>query len=163
MNRNLVGSIFGRSQVLERTFHRCFLPSFTSFGWGVSEEKIKMWKFNGRQTMDAKWWQKLTLPLARWAKKDKIIDYKILILCWTCPCNEIWLSVSNTSFFFFLFFLTKREVDMFLLLYHPLMQIFFFIVQVAYISCYNLLQYCRWFLRWMRYFAVYLNIRVFFF
>ena len=61
-----------------------------------------------------------------------------------------------------LFFLTKREVDMFLLLYHPLMQIFFFIVQVAYISCYNLLQYCRWFLRWMRYFAVYLNIRVFF-
>jgi hypothetical protein len=35
---------------LERTFHRCFLPSFTSFGWGVSEEKIKMWKVNGRQT-----------------------------------------------------------------------------------------------------------------
>ena len=62
-------------QSLERTFHRCFLPSFTSFGWGVSEEKIKMWKINGRQmtydrgrTMDSKWWQKLTLPLARWAK-----------------------------------------------------------------------------------------------
>jgi hypothetical protein len=33
---------------LERTFHRCFLPSFTLFGWGVSEEKIKMWKVNGR-------------------------------------------------------------------------------------------------------------------
>ena len=29
-------------QSLERTFHRCFLPSFTLFGWGVSEEKIKM-------------------------------------------------------------------------------------------------------------------------
>ena len=57
-------------QSLERTFHRYFLPSFTSFGWGVSEEKIKMWKVNGRQTMDAKWWQKLTLPLARWAKKN---------------------------------------------------------------------------------------------
>ena len=56
-------------QSLERTFHRCFLLSFTSFGWGVSEEKIKMWKVNGRQTTDAKWWQKLTLPLARWAKK----------------------------------------------------------------------------------------------
>ena len=56
-------------QSLERTFHRCFLPSFTSFGWGVSEEKIKMWKVNGRQTTDAKWWQKLTLPLARWAKQ----------------------------------------------------------------------------------------------
>ena len=37
-------------QSLERTFHRCFLPSFTSFGWGVSEDKIKMWKVNGRQT-----------------------------------------------------------------------------------------------------------------
>ena len=37
---------------LERTFHRCFLPSFTSFGWGVSEEKIQMWKVNGRQTTD---------------------------------------------------------------------------------------------------------------
>jgi hypothetical protein len=24
----------------------------TSFGWGVSEEKIKMWKVNGRQTTD---------------------------------------------------------------------------------------------------------------
>jgi hypothetical protein len=33
---------------LERTFHRYFLPSFTSFGWGISEEKIKMWKVNGR-------------------------------------------------------------------------------------------------------------------
>jgi hypothetical protein len=29
-------------QSLERTFHRCFLPSFSSFGWEVSEEKIKM-------------------------------------------------------------------------------------------------------------------------
>ena len=40
-------------QSLERTFHSlCFLPSFTSFGWGVSEEKIRMWKVNGRQTTD---------------------------------------------------------------------------------------------------------------
>ena len=37
-------------QSLERTFYRCFLPSFSSFGWGVSEEKIKMWKVNRRQT-----------------------------------------------------------------------------------------------------------------
>jgi hypothetical protein len=37
---------------LERTFHRCFLPSFSSFGRGFSEEKIKMWKVNDdrRQT-----------------------------------------------------------------------------------------------------------------
>ena len=38
-------------QSLERTFHSCFLPSFTSFGWGVLEEKIKMWKDDGRQVM----------------------------------------------------------------------------------------------------------------
>jgi hypothetical protein len=37
-------------QSLERTFHRCFLPSFCSFGWEVSEEKIKMRKVNGRRT-----------------------------------------------------------------------------------------------------------------
>ena len=29
-------------QILERTIYRCFLPSFSSFGSGVSEEKIKM-------------------------------------------------------------------------------------------------------------------------
>jgi hypothetical protein len=28
-------------QTLQRTFHRCFLPSFGSFGQVVSEEKIK--------------------------------------------------------------------------------------------------------------------------
>jgi hypothetical protein len=54
---------------LERTFHRCFLPSYSSFGWGFSEEKIKLWKVNGWQTTDTKWWQKLILPLARFAKK----------------------------------------------------------------------------------------------
>ena len=55
---------------LERTFHRCFLPSFSSFGWGFSEENIKMWKVNGWQTTDTKWWQKLILSLARFAKKN---------------------------------------------------------------------------------------------
>jgi hypothetical protein len=37
-------------QSLERTFHRCFIPRFTSFSWGVSEEKIKRWKVNGWRT-----------------------------------------------------------------------------------------------------------------
>ena len=37
-------------QSLETTLHRCYLPSFTSLGWGVSEEKIKMWKVNGWRT-----------------------------------------------------------------------------------------------------------------
>ena len=37
-------------QSLERTFHRCFLPSFSSYGREVSEEKIKMQKVNGWRT-----------------------------------------------------------------------------------------------------------------
>ena len=36
-------------QSLQRTFHRCFLPNFSSFGRVVSKRKIKMWKVNGRQ------------------------------------------------------------------------------------------------------------------
>ena len=28
-------------QSLERTFHRCFLPSFTSFGWGFQRIRLK--------------------------------------------------------------------------------------------------------------------------
>ena len=43
----------------------------------ASEEKIKMWKVNGRQTTDAMWWQKLTLPLARWAKNI----YNVYTMC----------------------------------------------------------------------------------
>ena len=31
----------------------CFLPSFGSFGQAISEEKIKMWKVNGRQMTKA--------------------------------------------------------------------------------------------------------------
>jgi hypothetical protein len=37
-------------QPLESTFHRCVLPSFSSFGREVSEENIKMRKVNGRRT-----------------------------------------------------------------------------------------------------------------
>jgi hypothetical protein len=135
-----------------RAFHRCFLPSFSSFGWGVLEAYLSVIQFiancillisifklelspfpqknrfffykaynhehelpgrpcllmdrdemrnfyrgpsidasyqvsvhlaegfqmrrlkcekltdDGKRTTDAKWWQKLTLPLARWAK-----------------------------------------------------------------------------------------------
>jgi hypothetical protein len=38
----LVNGSGHNEQSLVRTFHRCFLPSFTSLGRGVSEEKIKM-------------------------------------------------------------------------------------------------------------------------
>ena len=78
-------------QSLERTFHRCLLPSYSSFGWGVSEEKIKMWKVNGWRMTDAKWWQKVTLPLARWAKnvsdgigKTSIVRHLVLLLSLLC-------------------------------------------------------------------------------
>jgi hypothetical protein len=85
-------------QTLERTFYRCFLPCFSSFGWGVSEEKVKMWKVNGRQTTDAKWWQKLTLPLVRWVKysyfhfflafKHLVIKYKSITYTDTYPLTN---------------------------------------------------------------------------
>jgi hypothetical protein len=52
--------------ILERTFHRCILPSFGSFSQAVLEEKIQMWKVNRWRT--PKWWLKLTRPLARWTK-----------------------------------------------------------------------------------------------
>ena len=58
----------------------CFLLSFTSFGWGVSEETIKIVKSNrwqatddGRQVMV----QKLTLPLARWANNSQRVDMSL--------------------------------------------------------------------------------------
>jgi hypothetical protein len=35
----------------------CFWLEFRNISWGISEEKIKMWKPNGQQTTDAKWWQ----------------------------------------------------------------------------------------------------------
>jgi hypothetical protein len=107
------------------TFHRCFLPSFGSFGQAVSEEKIFsnrpirnkncLWRpcllmdwdemsilyrrpsikasyqvsvhlagfqrrrlkcekltDDRRRKTDAKWWKKLTLPLAKWAKNGRI-------------------------------------------------------------------------------------------
>jgi hypothetical protein len=40
---------------------------------------VKMGKINGWQTTDTKWWQKLILPLARFAKKN--------IKMWIPTCN----------------------------------------------------------------------------
>jgi hypothetical protein len=47
-------------------------------------------KVNGRQTTDAKWWQKLTLPLAKWAKKSILSTYYIFFK----------IISRNTNFFF---------------------------------------------------------------
>jgi hypothetical protein len=52
-------------------------PTFESPA--VLEEKIKMWKVNGWQMTDAKWWQKLILPLARWAKKQDTFGCNIFV------------------------------------------------------------------------------------
>ena len=57
------------------------LPTKFQFIWlkWVSEEKIKMWKV---KTTDAKWWQKLTLPLVRWAKtKINFQGYYDFLVC----------------------------------------------------------------------------------
>jgi hypothetical protein len=78
--------LFRWNTVRRRIEYLCFdvHSSVSSFGWGVSEEKIKMWKVNGRLTTDdrrwttdAKWWQKLALPLARWAKKKMHVEAQI--------------------------------------------------------------------------------------
>jgi hypothetical protein len=54
MKRRLNGGCTDRIHplVLQRTFHRWFLLSCTSFGWSVSEEKIKMWKVSRWQTTE---------------------------------------------------------------------------------------------------------------
>ena len=38
-------------QSLQRTFHRCFLPSFGSIGYAVSEEKIILKSANQKQEL----------------------------------------------------------------------------------------------------------------
>jgi hypothetical protein len=37
---------------LQRTFHRCYLPMFVSFGHAVSEKKIQMWNANRPRMTD---------------------------------------------------------------------------------------------------------------
>jgi hypothetical protein len=76
-------------QSLERTFYRCFLPSFGSFGWGVSEEKIKMWKVNGRRTpSDGK------SSHCLWQGELKMIELKIYM-------SSLWMMSYNADIFFY--------------------------------------------------------------
>ena len=89
--------------------HRYFLPSFSSFGRGVSEEKIKMWKVNGRQTTDAKWWQKLTLP--RQGELIKIwFIFMLLLILWVNTFvrwnnSHLYIEINNSVTFYIM--LTK--------------------------------------------------------
>ena len=43
-----------------------------------------------RTTTDAKWWQKLTWPLARRAKKKMTITIRRSIISWAFPCKSVW-------------------------------------------------------------------------
>jgi hypothetical protein len=63
MNWNLVGSIYGRSSY-QVSVH-------LAEGFQRRGLKCEMLTNDRRRTTDAKWWQKLTLPLARWAKNEQ--------------------------------------------------------------------------------------------
>ena len=58
-----VNGLGQNQQSLQRTFHRCFLPSFGSFGHVVSEEKI----FRNRpiRNKNRLWWPCLLMALER--------------------------------------------------------------------------------------------------
>ena len=66
-------------QSLERTSYRCFLPSFSSFGWGFLEKKIEIWKVNGRRTpSDGK--SSLCLRQGELRKENRYIGYRVALL-----------------------------------------------------------------------------------
>jgi hypothetical protein len=82
---------------LQRTFHRCFLLSFSSFGWGVSE-KIKMWKVNRRQTpSDGKssncFWQgelKIKCFSYKFYENHQKIKLSVCLYTWTVKIANIY-------------------------------------------------------------------------
>ena len=51
---------------LQRTFHRCFLPSFGSFGQAVSEEKL--FKNRPIRNKNCLWWPCLLMDLDKMSK-----------------------------------------------------------------------------------------------
>ena len=62
-------------QFLERTFHRCFLPIFVHLAERFQRRRLKCEKLtDDRRQVMAK---KLTLPLARWAKKFNWVIFSV--------------------------------------------------------------------------------------
>jgi hypothetical protein len=62
----------------------------------VLEEKIKMWKVNGWRTTDAKWWQKLILPLTMWAKN--YFKFSIPISISSPPMSNVYYPGIDTVY-----------------------------------------------------------------
>jgi hypothetical protein len=52
------------SNLYKRTFHRCFLPSFISFGHAVSEEKI-FFRNRPIRNKNRLWWQCLLMNMGQ--------------------------------------------------------------------------------------------------
>ena len=95
--------------------HRCILSSFGSFGWAFSEEKIKVWKVNGRRTPSD--WKKLTLSLVEqkllslpeFTTSEVRVDQSLVSIyhcllsvgrCIACPLiYGFWLTLWNLSLF----------------------------------------------------------------
>ena len=64
-----VNQLGQNEQSLQRTFHRCFLPSFCSFGQAVLEEKI--FKNRPIRNMNCLWWPCLLMDRDEMSKFDK--------------------------------------------------------------------------------------------
>ena len=117
-------------QSLDRTFHRCFLPSFSSFGWEVSEEKIKMRKVNGRQTpSDGKsshylWHGELKTTLRCTEHMQDVSYVNIVTFFRTKLCLVPVIFFLATIFSCDFFFLTKM-CFLFLWLFFPNQIVFF--------------------------------------
>jgi hypothetical protein len=81
------------------------LPTKFQFIWLRGFRRLKCEKLT-----DDKWWQKLTLPLARWAKKKIKQNYTIdkSLVCLQSEGRTSWLDV---CFIFFLAHLAKGNVS----------------------------------------------------
>ena len=71
---------------LERTFHTCFLPSFSSFGWEFQRRRLKSEKLTDDGC------QKLTLSLARWANKRSHLQLSKSWIQMSTNMSSFWQS-----------------------------------------------------------------------
>jgi hypothetical protein len=132
----------------ERTSNRCFLTSFTSFGWGVSEEKIKMWKVNGRQTpSDGK--SSRCLWQGELIKKSCLLGLYVNLIFWSTQ-QTAWSGYTYCKSHS----INQKQIDMcFQCIFHCAMAFFFrFVDKRAIYRWYNLIRTCAgecdWLFHW---------------